>query len=284
MYDQLCGEVLKKTPTSLVVDVQGIGFLLEASLRTTAALALGAEVRVLVHHRQSEDAVRLFGFVDESRAGAVPQPAQDQRRRPCPRARAPLRLGARRDLGRDPRRQRAPPHGVEGHRPEDRPAPDHRAARRSRAARAGRQGRAVPGVAPAAARRDRGRRGLRARRARLHRRRRPQGGPVRAEEARQRPRRRRARPPRSQREVGTKATRPGPASRPRPAQDSPSDRGGSATGARSDRSASRQSRAVSGTAFDRVLAPISSARRGATQRHPRFARVRSLTLAARGRS
>jgi len=66
MYDQLCGEVLKKTPTSLVVDVGGIGFLLEASLRTTGALALGAEVRVLVHHRQSEDSVRLFGFVDET--------------------------------------------------------------------------------------------------------------------------------------------------------------------------------------------------------------------------
>jgi holliday junction DNA helicase RuvA len=66
MYDQLCGEVLKKTPTSLVVDVGGIGFLLEASLRTTGALSLGAEVRVLVHHRQSEDSVRLFGFVDET--------------------------------------------------------------------------------------------------------------------------------------------------------------------------------------------------------------------------
>jgi Holliday junction DNA helicase RuvA len=66
MYDQLCGEVLKKTPTSMVVDVQGIGFLLECSLRTTGALALGSEVRVLVHHRQSEDSVRLFGFVDET--------------------------------------------------------------------------------------------------------------------------------------------------------------------------------------------------------------------------
>ena len=27
MYDQLCGEILKKTPTSLVVDVQGVGLL-----------------------------------------------------------------------------------------------------------------------------------------------------------------------------------------------------------------------------------------------------------------
>ena len=35
---------------------------------------------------------------------------------------------------------------------------------------------------------------------------------------------------------------------------------------------------------ERVLAPISSAPSGATQRHLRFARVRSLTLAARGRS
>jgi Holliday junction DNA helicase RuvA len=66
MYDQLCGEILKKTPASLVVDVGGIGFFLEASLRTTGALALGDEVRILVHHRQTEDAVRLFGFVDDA--------------------------------------------------------------------------------------------------------------------------------------------------------------------------------------------------------------------------
>lgn len=66
MYDQICGEILKKTPTSVVVDVHGVGFLLEASLRTTAALIPGTEARVLVHHRQSEDAVRLFGFADES--------------------------------------------------------------------------------------------------------------------------------------------------------------------------------------------------------------------------
>jgi Holliday junction DNA helicase RuvA len=66
MYDQLCGEILKKTPTSLVVDVQGVGFFLDASLRTTAKLAVGAEARILVHHRQTEDSVRLFGFVDEA--------------------------------------------------------------------------------------------------------------------------------------------------------------------------------------------------------------------------
>src|SRR5262249_11465793 len=65
MYDQLCGEVLRKTPASVVVDVGGIGFFLEASLRTTGAIAVGAEVRVLVHHRQSEDSVRLFAFIDE---------------------------------------------------------------------------------------------------------------------------------------------------------------------------------------------------------------------------
>src|SRR5262245_28529351 len=65
MYDQLCGEVIKKTPASLVVDVGGIGFFLEASLRTTAALSVGAEACILVHHRQTEDSVRLFGFADE---------------------------------------------------------------------------------------------------------------------------------------------------------------------------------------------------------------------------
>jgi holliday junction DNA helicase RuvA len=66
MYDQICGEILRKAPTALVVDVQGVGYLVEASLRTTGAIALGATVRMLVHHRQSEDSVRLFGFVDEA--------------------------------------------------------------------------------------------------------------------------------------------------------------------------------------------------------------------------
>jgi holliday junction DNA helicase RuvA len=66
MYDQLCGDILKKTPASLVIEVQGVGFFLEASLRTTGALAAGATARVLVHHRQSEDSVRLFGFIDDA--------------------------------------------------------------------------------------------------------------------------------------------------------------------------------------------------------------------------
>jgi Holliday junction DNA helicase RuvA len=66
MYDQLIGEIVRKAPTSVVVDVRGIGFFLEASLRTTAKLTVGAEATILVHHRQSEDSVRLFGFADEA--------------------------------------------------------------------------------------------------------------------------------------------------------------------------------------------------------------------------
>jgi Holliday junction DNA helicase RuvA len=66
MYDQLQGEIVRKGPTFVVVDVQGIGFLLEASLRTTAKLVAGQEATVLVHHRQTEDSVRLFGFAEES--------------------------------------------------------------------------------------------------------------------------------------------------------------------------------------------------------------------------
>jgi Holliday junction DNA helicase RuvA len=65
MYDQLTGEIVRKTPTSAVIEVQGVGFLVEASLRTTGAMAVGAEMRVFVHHRQTEDSQRLFGFVEE---------------------------------------------------------------------------------------------------------------------------------------------------------------------------------------------------------------------------
>ena len=65
MYEHLRGRVVKKLPTSIVVDVGGVGWFVETSLRTSGALALGKDATVLVHHRQSEDSVRLFGFATE---------------------------------------------------------------------------------------------------------------------------------------------------------------------------------------------------------------------------
>jgi holliday junction DNA helicase RuvA len=65
MYEHLRGRVVKKHPTSVVVEVAGVGWFVETSLRTSGALKLGAEATLLVHHRQTEDSVRLFGFAAE---------------------------------------------------------------------------------------------------------------------------------------------------------------------------------------------------------------------------
>src|SRR5690349_733489 len=68
MYEHLRGRVVKKHPTSVVLEVGGVGWFVETSLKTSGALRLGADATVLVHHRPSEDAVRLFGFaVEEER-------------------------------------------------------------------------------------------------------------------------------------------------------------------------------------------------------------------------
>jgi Holliday junction DNA helicase RuvA len=65
MYEFLRGKVARKLPTAVVLDVGGVGWYVETSLRTSGAARLGAETTLLVHHRVTEDSARLFGFVDE---------------------------------------------------------------------------------------------------------------------------------------------------------------------------------------------------------------------------
>ncbi len=66
MYEHLHGRLVAKTLTEAVVDVGGVGYRTEISLRTAEKLpALGQGVRLLVHFRPQEDRFRLFGFVDE---------------------------------------------------------------------------------------------------------------------------------------------------------------------------------------------------------------------------
>lgn len=65
MYDFLRGRVARKLPTAIVLDVGGVGWFVETSLRTSGAVRLGADATLWVHHRQTEDSVRLFGFHDE---------------------------------------------------------------------------------------------------------------------------------------------------------------------------------------------------------------------------
>ncbi len=68
MYDYFRGRVARKTPTSVILDVGGVGYLLETSVRTSSSMRQGAEATVLVQMRQSEadDKPRLFGFADDT--------------------------------------------------------------------------------------------------------------------------------------------------------------------------------------------------------------------------
>ena len=64
MYDYLKGKVARKAPSELVLDVQGIGFLITVTSRTLEQLPdVGSEGQVFVHmHQVENEAPRLYGF------------------------------------------------------------------------------------------------------------------------------------------------------------------------------------------------------------------------------
>ncbi len=70
MIGFLRGVLIEKSPTEIVVDVHGVGYLLSVSATTSESLgAPGAEVALRVHTHVREDAIQLFGFAtDEERA------------------------------------------------------------------------------------------------------------------------------------------------------------------------------------------------------------------------
>ena len=70
MYNYLSGILAEKFPTSVTVDVSGIGFQLMVPLSTSQKLPpVGQKVKLLTHHVVREDAELLFGFgTDEERS------------------------------------------------------------------------------------------------------------------------------------------------------------------------------------------------------------------------
>lgn len=63
MIAQLAGTLIEKQPPVLVLDVQGVGYEVEAPLSTFTSLpAVGEGVRLLTHMVVREDAHLLFGF------------------------------------------------------------------------------------------------------------------------------------------------------------------------------------------------------------------------------
>src|SRR5947199_6746786 len=64
MIGQLRGRLAGKRPNQVLIDVGGVGYLVQVPLSTYAALGeLHTEVTLLIHTHVREDALALFGFV-----------------------------------------------------------------------------------------------------------------------------------------------------------------------------------------------------------------------------
>ncbi len=67
MIGRLRGVLVMKAPPALMVDVNGVGYELEAPMSTFYELPeLGREVTLITHYAQKEDAVSLYGFQTEA--------------------------------------------------------------------------------------------------------------------------------------------------------------------------------------------------------------------------
>lgn len=66
MIAQLAGALAYKSPDHLIVDVQGVGYQVFVSLNSFYRLpAPGGAVRLLIHTHVREDALSLYGFLDQ---------------------------------------------------------------------------------------------------------------------------------------------------------------------------------------------------------------------------
>jgi Holliday junction DNA helicase RuvA len=66
MYEYISGKIAESSPAHVVIDVNGIGYLLQISLNTFTRLEGKSEAQLFIHENIREDAFSLFGFADPS--------------------------------------------------------------------------------------------------------------------------------------------------------------------------------------------------------------------------
>ena len=66
MITQVRGRLVEKSPTEVVVDCNGVGYLLHISLNTFSALPSDENVVLYTHLSIREDAHTLFGFINKT--------------------------------------------------------------------------------------------------------------------------------------------------------------------------------------------------------------------------
>ena len=66
MIEYIKGEIIELTPANVVIECNGIGYLLQISLNTYTAISALKECKLLVYEAIREDAYNLFGFLDKN--------------------------------------------------------------------------------------------------------------------------------------------------------------------------------------------------------------------------
>lgn len=69
MFEYIKGELIDLTPTSVVVENNGIGYYLNISLNTYSKLSGHRSAQVYLHQVVREDALLLFGFINANERG-----------------------------------------------------------------------------------------------------------------------------------------------------------------------------------------------------------------------
>ncbi|WP_430812775.1 MULTISPECIES: Holliday junction branch migration protein RuvA [unclassified Carboxylicivirga] len=66
MYEYISGKIAESSPAHVVIDVNGLGYLLHISLNTFTRLDGKKEAQLFVHENIREDAFALYGFAEPS--------------------------------------------------------------------------------------------------------------------------------------------------------------------------------------------------------------------------
>ena len=66
MITQLQGKLVEKNPTNVVIDCNGVGYFVNISLNTYAALPEGEAIKLYTYLQIKEDAHTLYGFLTKA--------------------------------------------------------------------------------------------------------------------------------------------------------------------------------------------------------------------------
>ena len=66
MITQIKGRLVEKSPTELVIDCNGLGYLVNISLNTFSLLSDSENIALFTHLQVKEDSHTLFGFYEKT--------------------------------------------------------------------------------------------------------------------------------------------------------------------------------------------------------------------------